>query len=208
MKCQLRITPTTQWDNLGVWTFGYDEENRLTQVNKPGGLTINYKYDGLGRRLQRTTSAGADERYVYDGSDVLLDLNADWTVANTYLSGPGIDNHLRQTSTTTGVSYYLNDHLSSTAALTDSSGSLLEQLTYDGYGNSAGSSRTRYGFTRRERDPDTGMLYATTAGTQVLLTYRTTFAEGDATEQFVFFVSGNDARLFKYNIESPLLITK
>lgn len=49
---------------------------------------------------------------------------------------------------------------------------------------------------------------ATTAGTQVFLTYRTTFTEGDATEQFVFFVSGNNARLFKYNIESPLLITK
>ena len=49
---------------------------------------------------------------------------------------------------------------------------------------------------------------ATTTGTQVLLTYRTTFTEGDATEQFVFFVSGNNARVFKYNIESPLFITK
>lgn len=49
---------------------------------------------------------------------------------------------------------------------------------------------------------------ATTAGTQVVLVYRTTFTEGDATEQFVFFVSGNTARMFKYNIESPLLITK
>jgi len=60
---------------------------------------------------------------------------------------------------TTGVSYYLNDHLGSTAALTDSSGNLLEQTAYDSYGNSAGSARTRYGYTGRERDADTGMLY-------------------------------------------------
>jgi len=49
----------------------------LKQVDLPVGLTVNYKYDGLGRRIQRTTSAGANERYVHDGADVLLDLNAD-----------------------------------------------------------------------------------------------------------------------------------
>jgi hypothetical protein len=48
----------------------------------------------------------------------------------------------------------------------------------------------------------------TTAGSQVSLAYRTTFAEGDATEEFVFIVNSNDARLFKYNIQSPTLITK
>jgi YD repeat-containing protein len=89
-------------DSLGTTTFSWNEENQLTQVSLPSGLTVSYKYDGLGRRIQRTTSAGADERYVYDGADVLVDLNADWSVA-TYLNGPGIDNHLRQTSATTGV---------------------------------------------------------------------------------------------------------
>src|SRR2546426_10504894 len=32
-------------------------------------------------------------------------------------------------------------------------------MTYDAYGNSAGSTRTRYGFTGRERDPLTGLLH-------------------------------------------------
>lgn len=71
----------------------------------PSGLSINYKYDGLGRRIQRTTSAGADQRYIYDGEDALIDLNADWSVATTYLNDLGFDKHLRQTSATTGVSY-------------------------------------------------------------------------------------------------------
>ncbi|HMG74378.1 MAG TPA: Ig-like domain-containing protein [Pyrinomonadaceae bacterium] len=150
---------TSRTDSLGTWTFGYDEENRLTQVTIPSGPTVNYKYDGLGRRIQRTTTAGASERYVYDGNDALLDLNADWSVATTYFNGLGIDNHLRQSNSTTGVSYFLTDHLGSTNALTDVNGNVLEQPAYDSFGNSGGSARTRYGYTGRERDPDTGMLY-------------------------------------------------
>jgi YD repeat-containing protein len=101
---------------VGGTTSLWNEENQLTQVKLTNGKVVNYKYDGLGRRIQRT-AAGADERYVYDGADVLLDLNANSSVATTYLNGPGIDNHLRQTSATTGVSYYLTDHLGTTAAI-------------------------------------------------------------------------------------------
>jgi RHS repeat-associated protein len=146
-------------DGSGTTTFSWNEENQLTQVTRPTGVSVNYKYDALGRRIQRTTSAGASERYVYDGQDVLVDLNADWSVATTYLNDLGIDNHLRQTSSATGVSYYLTDHLGSTAGLTDANGNLVEQLAYDSFGNSAGSTRTRYGYTGRERDPDIGLLH-------------------------------------------------
>src|SRR5437660_5253752 len=80
-----------------------------------------------------------DERYVHDGLDALLDLNADGSVATSYLNGLGIDNHLRQTNSTTGTAYFLTDHLSSTAALTDTGGVLVEQLGYDSFGNNSGS---------------------------------------------------------------------
>ena len=49
---------------------------------------------------------------------------------------------------------------------------------------------------------------ATTAGTMVTLNYDTDFTEGKGTEQFVFHVSGDKALLYKYNINSPLLITR
>jgi len=49
--------------------------------------------------------------------------------------------------------------MGSTATLTDASGNPVEQESYDSFGNSAGSARTRYGCTGRERDSDTGMLY-------------------------------------------------
>ena len=146
-------------DSSGTITFSWNEENQLRQVTLPDGQSVNYKYDGLGRRIQRTTSAGADTRFVYDGKDVLLDLNADWSVAMTYLNGPGIDNHLRQTNSGGGALYYLTDHLGSTSGLTDPSGNVVELPSYDSFGNSAGSLVTRYDYTGRERDPLTGLIY-------------------------------------------------
>ena len=149
----------TRTDGTGTTTFSWTEENQLSRVTMPNGVAIDYKYDALGRRIQRATSAGGSARYVYDGDDVLLDLNADWSVGNKYLNGPGVDNHLRQTNAVSGASYFLTDHLGSTAALTDVSGNVREQLNYDSFGNGGVSALTRYTFTGRERDPDTGLMY-------------------------------------------------
>jgi RHS repeat-associated protein len=146
-------------DASGTTNYTFNEENQLTQVTLPSGLTVNYKYDALGRRIQRTTTAASNERYVYDNSDILIDLNADWSVGTTYLNGLIPDEHLRQTSSTTGVSYFLEDHLDSTKALADSAGNLIEQVDFDSFGNGVGSSRTRFAFTGRERDADTNQYY-------------------------------------------------
>ena len=187
---------TSKTDASGTTTYTFNEENQLTKVTLPGGLTVNYKYDGLGRRIQRTTSAGADERYVYDGRDVLIDLNADWSVANTYLNAPAVDKHLRQTNATTGTSYLLTDHLGSTSALTDVSGNVIQQFVYDSFGNNSGSTRSRYGYTGRERDPDTGMLY-----------YRARFYDpqvGRFIETDPVGFNGRDVNLYGYVWNSPV----
>ena len=63
--------------------------------------------------------------------------------------------------------------------------------------------------TVKNSTPTGWHVNTTTAGTQVSLAYNTEFTEGNATEHFVFYVSGEDnARLFQYNINSPLLVTK
>jgi RHS repeat-associated protein len=41
----------------------------------------------------------------------------------------------------------------------DASGNLVETDSYDSFGNSTGSARTRYGYAGRERDPDSGLMY-------------------------------------------------
>src|SRR5207245_10297535 len=99
------------------------------------------------------------QNLIYQGQYVMKDINSDGTTIE-YLNGPGIDNKIRQKGSSTTTTYYFTqDHLGSTTALTGTTGKLVERITYDAHGNSAGSTRTRYGFTGRERDSLTGLLY-------------------------------------------------
>lgn len=148
---------TAKTDSAGTWQYTWDYENRLTQVTRPDNLTISYKYDALGRRIQRSTSAGAYTNYIYDRQDVVKDVNSDGSIVE-YLNGLGMDNKLRQTSSA-GTFYFVQDHLGSTRALTDASGNVVESEQYDSFGDGAGSTLTRYGYTGRERDADTGLYY-------------------------------------------------
>jgi RHS repeat-associated protein len=111
--------------------------------------------------------------FVYDGPDVVRDLNSDGSTVD-YLNGLGIDNKLRQSTTPAplpgpgGIGliigaatalYYQQDHLGSTTALTDALGNVVERESYDAFGNTTASASSRYGYTGRELDPDTGLMY-------------------------------------------------
>jgi RHS repeat-associated protein len=80
-------------------------------------------------------------------------------VITKYQNGLGIDNKLKLK--TGGVSkYFLQDHLGSTTALTNSAGSIIESASYDSFGNSTNNLSTRYQFTGREFDADLGLQYS------------------------------------------------
>ena len=89
--------------------YQYDPENQLIQVQVNGAVVGSYRYDGLGRRIEKDTG-GTLTQYVYDNEDILLefdgnavpgtidvihDLAADWSdVINpnspwSYNSDPG-----------------------------------------------------------------------------------------------------------------------
>lgn len=52
--------------------YTYDAENQLTRIDFPGGTFAEYKYDGLGRRIQKNVNDTLT-RYVYDQEDILLE---------------------------------------------------------------------------------------------------------------------------------------
>jgi YD repeat-containing protein len=92
-------------DASGSWSYSWDYENRLKQASKSGGVTVTYAYDALGQRIQRTSSTGGTEKFVYDGADILRDLDGSGATIADYLNGPSIDNKLRQTASGI-VSYF------------------------------------------------------------------------------------------------------
>src|SRR3989454_7085897 len=117
--------------DLGTTQFAWDFENRLTQVVTPSSGSVSYKYDALGRRIQRTGSDGVQTNFTYDGQDVMRDVNNDGSTVD-YLNGPGIDNKIRQTTAArkkVTALYFATDHLGSTTALTNDKGHVVDEIT-------------------------------------------------------------------------------
>jgi len=143
----------------GSWTYTLDYDNRLKQVALSGGVTVTNSYDALGRRIQRTSSVNGTTKFVYDGTDVIRDLDSSGSTIADYLNGPGVDNKLRQTADGSAA-YFVTDHLGTTRALTDANGAVTSGISYDSYGNvGSGSTWTRYTYTGREADTETRLMY-------------------------------------------------
>ncbi|MCI1278363.1 MAG: hypothetical protein LKG23_05190 [Nitrospira sp.] len=88
--------------------YMYDAENRLIQVqefaagNPTAITTSSYRYDGLGRRIEKVAN-GQTKRYIYDGEDILLEYDGSNVLQARYTHGPGIDEPLSRTPVTPGV---------------------------------------------------------------------------------------------------------
>ena len=147
---------TAKTDAQGTTQYKWDARGRMTQATLQNGQAVNYDYDAVGRLSKRSTNGSATS-YLYDGLDVVQDQNSDGSKVD-YINGGWIDDKLEQ-SGDNGSLYYLTDHLGSTTALTDQSGGVVNQQSYDAFGAGSGSALTRYGYTGRERDGLTGLYH-------------------------------------------------
>jgi RHS repeat-associated protein len=143
----------TLTDASGVTTYTWDARDRLVGLSGPG-LTANFTYDALGRRLAKTVN-GETTQYAYDGLDVTQELGAGGPVDS--LGTLSIDEPLVRGSS----EFFLADALGSVVALTDATGTLGTEYTYEPFGRTvaAGVASTNpFQYTGREHDA-TGLYY-------------------------------------------------
>jgi RHS repeat-associated protein len=159
----------TQWD---VRTLSYDPNGRLHFDGTNGyawdlrgrlvytwgaGFAL-FDYDALGRRTLRTTPAASSIRTVYDGLNPVQESGQ--TPTATVLTGLGLDEVFARTDASGTVSV-LADALGSTVALTDATGALATQYTYEPFGATTATgpaSANTQQFTGRENDGN-GLYY-------------------------------------------------
>jgi RHS repeat-associated protein len=135
---------------------------------------VDFTYDIFGRRISKNVVAGGSTtltEFVYDGANVLLDFrDSDGAagpnqpvLAEHYLDGPAVDQVFAQDAGSGNVQWLLTDHLGSTTDLINSAGSVVDHVKYDSYGNaitqSDGAKSSRYLYTGREMDNETGLYY-------------------------------------------------
>lgn len=140
--------------NDGTNTYTWDARNQLTQISQGSTVEMSYTYDAAGRRVGKAARGGVPTQFLYDGANAVQETQG--SNANAILTGLGVDERFAR-SDVTGRTYFLTDALNSTIALTDPTGAIREQYSYDPYGNVTPSDTTTgftnpYQYTGREAD--------------------------------------------------------
>jgi RHS repeat-associated protein len=144
----------------------FDYGNRLRSVS--GKET--YRYDGLGRRVQTTSTNGKTTLWQYSQSGQML-FSSDWggpdnqaqqTHENVYLAGSLIATIDRAwpSNAVLATKYQHTDALGSPVAVTNASGQLIERMDYEPWGAIIGNpARSGMGYTGHVMDGATGLTY-------------------------------------------------
>jgi YD repeat-containing protein len=85
--------PIQKTDSGGTTFYTWNSANELIRIDLPDGSAVTYKYDPLGRRIEKNVN-GTVAAYLYDLSTILLELDSEGTVRARYTHGPGVDRPL------------------------------------------------------------------------------------------------------------------
>ena len=199
-----------------VRDFTWDFRNRLVSISdklSAGGAEtqrVEFLYDPFNRRIGKAVIADGNTEvtfFVYDGADVLFDfVDPDGAgllpaaLDQTYLHGPAVDQVFAQDDGTE-INWLLADHLGTITDLVDNSGAVVNHLKYDSYGNPISQTNpaeaTRYSFTGREFDAETGLFY-----------YRARYYDagiGRFLSEDPIGFGGLDANLYRYGTNDPVM---
>ncbi len=135
----------------GTNTYTWNARNQLTGLS--GGVSASFSYDGAGRRRAKTISS-TTTKFLYDGWNLVQELNSGGTPTANMIPGLAIDEIFRRTDSA-GARDLLTDALGSTLALADGSGTVQTSYTYEPFGatTTTGSASTNASqFTGREND--------------------------------------------------------
>jgi len=132
---------------------------------------IEYTYDPSGRRIEKNVDgtvtkylAACPELAERDGSHCIAEYDANDTLVQKYIYGPGVDQPICMidVADSNAVYYYHFDALGSVVALSDGDGDTVQVYEYDVYGQVAASDPNHpnpFLFTGRRYDTETGLYY-------------------------------------------------
>ena len=156
----------------GPWTYTYDDENQMTNVNSSATWRSDLVYDGLQRLRKRleytwTSSGGTNGSwslssttlYIYDGMRVIQERSSTTTPSVSYTRGADLSGSLEGAGGIGGLlsrshayqsgsgsftnhNYYHADGNGNITYMVDTNQSMVATYRYDPFGNSISSSGT------------------------------------------------------------------
>ena len=143
-----------------ITTYRYDHRNRLVSVvdKDSGGTvaqTVEFTYDALNRRTVT--------RLLLNQENIWADADAAGVITARYLLGNRVDEMLARYRVGEAVVWYLTDNLGTVRDLADSTGAVVNHVSFDSFGRilaqTAAAVGDRFLFTGRELDGETGLFF-------------------------------------------------
>jgi RHS repeat-associated protein len=162
---------------------------------------VTFKYDPFGRRIQKVSPTAGAINCLYDGANIVEEVNASGSSLARYAQNLGIDEPLAMLRGGTN-SFYQADGVDSITSLADGSGNAAVTFKYDSFGKlsaSAGSLVNPFQYTGRDYDQETGLRY-----------YRARYYDpvlGRFTSEDAIQFRGGDMDFYRYASNSPIGFT-
>jgi RHS repeat-associated protein len=168
-------------------------------------LGSDYTYDAFDRRIIKSFDddgpgphSAAVTKTIYDGADFAANPYVDFDGSNNvtmrYLHGPAVDMLLARRDSSGSVAWYLTDHLATVRDLVNTTGTLLDHISYSAYGKvnaeTNPSNGDRFKFTGYQYDSDVGLYHARARS------YDSTTGRFISADPVSF--SAGDANLYRY----------
>jgi RHS repeat-associated protein len=142
----------------GSTTYNWNARNQLASISGPS-VSAAFPYDSAGKRTATQINT-RQQQFLCDGFNVIQEQSGVGSVTAKLLTGFGVDENYARADIT-GTQSFLSDGINSTVALSNESGNVSSQYTYDPFGNTTQSgnpSTNSFQFTGREND-GTGLYY-------------------------------------------------
>ncbi len=121
-------------DGADITIYTYSSRGELLNVSLPGGTSIEYLHDPVGRRIAKKVDGTTIEKYLWQGRTRLL---AVYDGSDNLLMRFNYGDARMPVSMTQGgsVYYLIYDQAGSLRAVTDSSGNIVKKIDYDSFGS-------------------------------------------------------------------------
>jgi RHS repeat-associated protein len=139
-------------------SYEYDPDNQLTVVSTESGGRVEFRYDAFGRRTTKITNEGTTD-YLWDGSALLCEGGISHRPSLEYVH----DGHVPLARIREGaVQMYHTDFFGTPKEVSDESGEIVWQGTYDEYGRliaTKDKTEQNIRFQGQYEDAETGLYY-------------------------------------------------
>jgi RHS repeat-associated protein len=160
------LVTTRTGDGQLVGRLEYDARDQMRVVKDGQEQELaRYDYDYMHRRTLKSLPGDVEQRFVYDGTQVLDEFDKRGQLLNRYDYGAGL---LRGEFANEGERFFFSDAVGSTTSLSQitqsgqtQTSSTTASYNYDAWGaaySQTGASANQFGFTGQRLDPESGLM--------------------------------------------------